>query len=401
MADPSDELYNCCAEVARASPEGHKKVFKQDELLSLCQEQYDSKLLNDVTDPHKLIPLVSQLCGAALLYTLKSGGHTCWGLRPQNVATEVRKLGKDERMVYECIEASYEDGMWIRLIKNKTGIKDGPSLDKLLKRLMSLQLVKSVRNAKAMTQKTYMLAYLNPSDEVTGGSLYDGGELDESMVGELTNMILFYVRQVSWGSADGKRKRTKKEASPIPVLDEDGEPAPAVPDSRSRKKRKSGSGTAARPVDIEDATHSRKQRSHKHGYDPETDPHSHQLTLPPGHRYPNASQIHTYILQSNILRAVKAASLTVAEVKNMLNVLVWDEKLEEINEGYRTVRGVKPQQPGVEDGEGGANGGRRGNGLTEAPCGSCPVIDVCGNGGPINAASCVYYGEWLSQKASA
>ena len=43
---------------------------------------------------------------------------------------------------------------------------------------------------------------------------------------------------------------------------------------------------------------------------------------------------------------------------------------------------------------------KRGNGLTEAPCGRCPVIDLCGKGGAINAASCVYYTEWLEKGMS-
>ncbi|KAF9563689.1 hypothetical protein CPC08DRAFT_686206 [Agrocybe pediades] len=36
------------------------------------------------------------------------------------------------------------------------------------------------------------------------------------------------------------------------------------------------------------------------------------------------------------------------------------------------------------------------NGLTEAPCGTCPSFEFCKEGGPVNPPDCVYYGEWLT-----
>jgi hypothetical protein len=33
--------------------------------------------------------------------------------------------------------------------------------------------------------------------------------------------------------------------------------------------------------------------------------------------------------------------------------------------------------------------------LTELPCGRCPVMDQCREGGPISPQTCVYFAEWL------
>jgi DNA-directed RNA polymerase III subunit RPC6 len=33
--------------------------------------------------------------------------------------------------------------------------------------------------------------------------------------------------------------------------------------------------------------------------------------------------------------------------------------------------------------------------LTSLPCGRCPVIDQCRDGGPISPATCEYYQKWL------
>lgn len=33
--------------------------------------------------------------------------------------------------------------------------------------------------------------------------------------------------------------------------------------------------------------------------------------------------------------------------------------------------------------------------LTSVPCGRCPVIDQCRDGGPISPQTCVYFQQWL------
>ncbi len=35
------------------------------------------------------------------------------------------------------------------------------------------------------------------------------------------------------------------------------------------------------------------------------------------------------------------------------------------------------------------------NHLTSMPCGTCPVFDVCSDGGSISPATCVYMAKWL------
>jgi len=36
-----------------------------------------------------------------------------------------------------------------------------------------------------------------------------------------------------------------------------------------------------------------------------------------------------------------------------------------------------------------------GNGVSDAPCGRCPVFNLCEVGGPVNPENCVYFDEWL------
>lgn len=198
-----------------------------------------------------------------------------------------------------------------------------------------------------------------------------------------------------------EKRRIKRSSSPILIRDDDNEHAiveGGAVESPSRKKRKRTTSTS-HSADIEEiAAPPRKRRSHKHRHDPETDAALHEQTpFPAGHIYPTAESVHTWIETTDILRDVKARSLTVSEVEKILNILVWDEKLEKINGGYRSVRGVRSKLPGEGEDYDEELARKRGNGFTEMPCGQCPVVDICGKGGPISAENCVYFDRWLGR----
>ena len=385
----SDLLYDECSKVALDCEEKFKKVFNQDELLKICNKAGLAKIL----DINGLMPLIQALVSCNLLISQKQkGGSLCWSLRRRDAAKQMQKLTQEEKMVYIMVEETQSTGIWIRNMKKKTGLPD-QGINKLVDKLCKMRLIKGVKNVKAPAQKTYMLHHLAPSDDVTGGTFYEEGELDESLVNDLGNLIVYYVRQHSW--VDEKRRKPKYEsAEAVTIPDDEGARAVSPEESRGRKKRK-----ASHTDDIEDAGAARKARRHDH------DGHNHisvQLSYTPHHNYPDAEAIHGYITTNKIMRDEKATSLGVDEVQTIIDVLVWDKKLEPVNGGYRTVRGVKPprmrekEKPDdptsrkfLEDPE------RRGNGLTEMPCGRCPVLNICGKGGPINASNCVYFDQWL------
>jgi DNA-directed RNA polymerase III subunit RPC6 len=396
-----EALYNRCKELATASEDGWRKIFTQNELLELC----DSDPLQNIKSGDTLLPLVINLTTNKLFLTVRAtGGTSNWSLRRESIAKTLRGLTRDECMVYEIIENTYMNGIWIKNIKKRSGINDGKSMEKLIAKLVRLSLIKTVKNVKAPAQKTYMLYNLAPSDDVTGGSFYDQGDLDESLVDQLSNVIVFHVRMASW--VERRRKKIKMEEK------DDGDLAEVnqVETTKSKgKKRKRDS--EAQPVDIEDLIQPRKNRSYKHTHDPETEPDMNNSTwlLHPAdeHEYPTAKSVHEWIIGNTFLADEKARTVSVDEIQNIINVLVWDGKLEECGNGYRTVRGVQPfdpgrKKPGEEDGvEDVGREEKRGNGLTEMPCGRCPVLHDCAPGALISPASCVYFEEWLNDGAIA
>lgn len=346
---------------AKSSSEGVKS-YAQQELMKL----------SGIQEPGELIRIVQELVQHQLFRTLKAERTLYWSPRSKEVAASLSSLENDERLIYEAIENSETTGIWLKRLKQNTGVAPG-NVNKIIKKLESSQLIKSIKSVKSPAQRIYMLFHLAPAEDVTGGSFFDSGDLDEGLVEELGNLIVFHVRSQSWVEVKPSKPRHDRDASPVDVDAEGSER------SGSKRKRNSTSGG--------DVTPQKKRNT-------QPEPVITQVAFPAGSRgYPTADSIHNFITNSNAIRESKAASITIREVQEILNVLVWDEKLEKVGNGFRTVLGVKFRPPGSYDGDNIED--IVGNGLTEAPCGRCPVFDLCAPGGPINAGNCVYFDQWL------
>lgn len=381
VANASDALY-IKVSAASTDDDGIRSVtFAQDDLLRV----------GEIASARDLMPMIQYLTNHGLFRTVRWNGKLGWTARPREAAKQIIALDRDEKTIYEIIEEAHTGGIWTRDIKKKTSVAQNV-VGKALTKMEKGNLIKSIKSIKAPAQRTYMLAHLTPNEDVTGNSFFDGGDLDESFRDELMNLIVFWVRMQSW--ADGGKKK-KVRAKPVEeeaandaiVIEDDGD------NNGGGKKRK-------RDDDDDDPLNAfvkPKFRSTAVSLDPEA--HYTQLIYRSGtHSYPTATAIHQFLTSSDAIKPTKAASLTVPEIQGCIDVLIWDDKLEKIQNsdgiewGYRTVRGVTFKPPGatfdLED-------MGRGNALTDAPCGRCPVFDICSEDGPINAAECVYFDQWL------
>lgn len=240
-----------------------------------------------------------------------------------------------------------------------------------------------------------MLFHLVPSEDVTGNSFFDAGDLDESFRDELLNLIVFHVKSQSWGEGERKKHRRKSSNKKDVVSREDAIVIEDTNDATSGQKRK------RQTADIEDLSVKAPKwypgRS-QHKFNPETD--FTQLVYRAGtENYPTVDNIHFFLTTCDVIKGNKSSSLTVPEIQGCLDVLMWDDKLEKIwnvedgNWGYRTKRGVTFKEPGQSMFD--IDEDAIGTGLTQAPCGRCPVADVCKEGGPVNPQTCVYFASWL------
>ena len=261
-----------------------------------------------------------------------------------NCTFRYRTLTQEEALVYSYVESTAREGIWSKILRDKTKLHM-TTVNRAVKSLENKNMIKAVKLVKWPNRKTYMLAKLQPSENVTGGPFYTDGVLDEEFVHQMSLWTEKYIIGRSWWH-------------------------PPLPE----RKKKSGSKRSR-----EQAEEVRELEQREHGRDRSKD----MLPMHPGYRgYPTLSEVTRAINASGL----SDVTMKESEMGQLLDILCWDGRLERIRQGtaYRAVKEV--------DGE---DGVELGNGLTESPCGKCPVFESCEEGGRVNARSCEYFQEWL------
>ena len=393
----SDALYDKCHGTALIKEEGSadplRHSFNQEELLSLC----DDPPLDNILTAQGLMPLIQDLTASNLFIPVKNQSTgLAWTLRSRDAAQKVSELGSEEKMVYTYVEDTYTDGLPHRHLKSRCGLTD-KGIDRAVCRLATLRLIRIIKTAKNNGHKLYILRHLKASEHVTGGTFYDEGELDDTLIRELSNLVVRLVYQHSW--AHERRRKVKSDPAPPP----DDAQAKAGADSVERVSKKRKHGHASETIDIEDVTPNKKPCLSKS--DAASSSINVQASFRRGHHYPTTADIHGFITNGDILRGAAKSSLTMEEMQIIIDVLVWDDVLEPVRGGYRTIRGIKPKDQPAADPNKEAKGitmeeiatgiTKPHNSLVEMPCGRCPIMDLCEDGGPVTASSCVYMKQWL------
>lgn len=199
-----------------------------------------------------------------------------------------------------------------------------------------------------------MLAGLAPSEDVTGGAWFTDGVLDANFINSVAGYIEYTVSRKSWyevPSADGPGK----------------------------KRLKTGAGSVAV-----------KQELGERQY----------LPFPAGYQgYPTASMITAAVNESGIT----PVRLGEESIVQLLQMLCFDNKLIALSNGevYKSVKhpeavkAAQARKPGGEDAD--EVDYLVKNGMTEAPCGQCPVFRLCAPGGAVSPETCEYFDPWLEK----
>ena len=248
--------------------------------------------------------------------------------------------------MYSYVESSGREGIWTRTIRSRTNLHQ-TTMNRCLKVLESKILIKPIQSAKFPKRKIYILAHLQPSDDVTGGPFYTDGLLDEEFVHQLCLWAERYVLGRSWYHPSSKTLQKKRKRSKL--SEEEAEELRAQ-EFREAEKEKT---MVMKP-------------------------------MPPGYTgYPTLPEITKAVNESGLSGVI----MKEAEMRQLMEILCWDNRLMKVMGG----RGFKAVRIG-----GGKDGVKAQNGLTEAPCGRCPVFDLCEESGPVNARTCTYFQDWLA-----
>lgn len=298
-------------------------------------------------------------------------------------------LGSDEQMVYAAIDAAGTAGIWTKTIKAKSGVH-AKVLDRVYKQLETKGLIKPMKSVKHPQRKMYIRAGLTPSEEATGGTWFNDGRLDIGMIEAVTSAIEAYCSLQSW-----------KEAT------DDDE------DDYLGLKRK-------RPEDGFDEEGKGKQKKLENGK-----VETKQKPIP--HYVPIAPRFQGYPTLDNISQELMDKRITQLAIPNnalqqVLDVMIYDGRLHRHQRDARADE--NPDDPDqnqifmyrcfTNPYELGARRNRQNKiashsfsarraqeiedigagGFSEVPCLDCPVYEICGEGGPVNAKTCIYLPEW-------
>ncbi|KAL7065919.1 putative DNA-directed RNA polymerase III subunit RPC6 [Cryptosporidium serpentis] len=111
-------------------------------------------------------------------------------LRSEIIASKLNKLTPDEYQVYCCIENAGNQGIWTADIRKVTGLQTH-IVQRAVKLLYSeLNLIKPIKSIHVKNRKVYILASLEPSKEIAGGTFYDNGEFDMTFVDYIQDKII-------------------------------------------------------------------------------------------------------------------------------------------------------------------------------------------------------------------
>jgi DNA-directed RNA polymerase III subunit RPC6 len=268
----------------------------------------------------------------------------------------IQSLNENESIVYNVIHSTGRNGIWIRPLANRTNLHKS-NLDKALKALEGKNFIKSIHNVKFPGRKVYMLAGLMPAEDVTGGAWFTDGVLDAEFIGVLSEYIEHYVSKKSWYEVPISQKQLGKRQT----LNK-GEPV--RPKSESKQ----------------------------------------YIPYPAGFKYyPTIPEITNEVNKTGIT----PLRLNEGNIAQLLQMLCFDDKLIALNESqnFKAVRKPNDTSSVWKKREETDNVpttakleawiGR--NGMTEAPCGQCPVFKLCQPGGAVNPDNCEYFDKWLEQ----
>lgn len=229
-------------------------------------------------------------------------------------------------------------------------------MNRCLKSLETKSYVKSVRNVKYPQRKIYMLANLQPSEEVTGGAWFTDGVLDGDFIRGLGGWAEHWVSSRSWfdsaAATQHKNKRPKVRADTAKAGD-----ARYMPYPPSYK----GYPTVS---DVTNAIN-------KSGLTP--------VTMGEG----SVSQLLEMLCYDGKLISLRSGA-AYKSVKKPSQISLQRELGLQVKENDRDTSEQDPLVPGT-------------NGMTDAPCGRCPVFSLCQEGGPVNAENCEYFDDWFQK----
>lgn len=274
-----------------------------------------------------------------------------------------KSLKLEQEVVYSLIDEAGSEGLWTKTIKARSQLHDA-IFRAAIKFLESRNMISDMKSVEHPTRKMYIKSTLRPSDRATGGPWYTDGELDVPFIDHIKSVCEGYINRRTFYQSSTVPNPIRRRRDPVKVNKANVEEAKAARDQALGPRSKS------------QMTESQKKQNEK----------DRKLPMPAGYKdYPTCDELTAHIDNLKITQVI----LTAVDIQQLLDILAFDGKIERIMSGdgewaYRMLRkSLRENDIGQQN-------------LTEAPCGRCPVFDLCEEGGPVGPSNCEYFTDWLT-----
>ena len=271
-----------------------------------------------------------------------------------------RSLKPEHEIVYSLIDEAGDEGLWTKTIKARANLHD-TTFNSAIKHLESKNMISNMKSVEHPARKMYIKSSLRPSERATGGPWYTDGELDDEFVAQIMNILFNYIRKKTfYHSSSGAVKKPKKTKK--------------LTTEEAKALRDKSLGPRVKTEEIEDAKISKKREVDRY------------LPMPAGYQeYATLHEMTLYIDKGNFTEQI----LTANDIQLALDIMCYDDRIEKVVQdgvvvAYKALRKNLMDQDEI------------GSVIREAPCGRCPVFDLCEEGGPVGPSNCEYFSDWLS-----
>ena len=330
-----------------------------------------------------------------------------------------KDLSSDESLVYSVIESSGRTGAWVKTIKGKLNLHQ-KNVDQSIKALIQRGYIKSMSTVKHPQRKMYILAGLQPGEDATGGAWFTDGVLDHELMEILAKALEWKISELSWhhvtdlegGSAGTDLGVSQKRKKPDDTTN-------AASQGKEKMRRTEAGGAAHAVLGSSGAEGDDQDRLPPEKRHVDLLP-SEKIYVPYDaghHKYPTLKYLTDFVNDSDVIQLGKIPQNNVSQ---LLDVMAYDDKIVKVRSStdgsvptmYKARRTLaqlnaeaaldkRIRNTDLEEakrmkafreteikklGSGG---------MTEIPCGRCPVFDMCEVGGPVNPTNCEYFEEWF------
>lgn len=351
-------------------------------------------------------------------HDLRSGGIG-WKIVSHVSADKYKDLSSDESLVYSVIESTGIGGAWVKTIKNKLNLHQ-KNVDQSIKTLIQRGYIKAMSTVKYPNRKMYILAALQPGEDATGGAWFTDGVLDYDLMETLATILLRRISELSWkqvidveessGGSGNNVSRKRKEP-------DDGFDSASKGKEKMRRDNNEAIGEAKFGSSGAEGDDHHEPPHRKHHGNSKRSKKTY-VPFPAGYqKYPTLKDLTKYVNDNDFLQS---GNIPENNISQLLDVMVYDDRIIKVKpspDDSAPTMFKSRKDVGQVAAEIALEGRMRekghdeaireklfreieisilGNGgITEIPCGRCPVFDMCEIGGPVNPNNCKYFEEWF------